>query len=82
MNNENASDPSYSELVGFLQQDETEQFPYAYTVSLPGVYYGPPESHVNLERIQNIIDRTAQPGDPHVCRLRRETSQQCGIGAN
>jgi uncharacterized membrane protein YsdA (DUF1294 family) len=67
INSEDASDPSYSELVGFLQQDETDLFPYIYTVSLPGVYYGSPESHVDLERIQSIIDGTAQPGDPHVC---------------
>ncbi len=67
INNENASDPSYSELAGFLQQDETDQFPYIYTVGPPGMYYGSAESHVNVERIQNIIDGTAQPGDPHVC---------------
>jgi len=67
INNENASDPSYSQLVSFLQQDETDQFPYIYTVSTPGLYYGSAESHVDLERTQNIIDGTAQPGDPHVC---------------
>jgi hypothetical protein len=67
INNENASDPSYSQLVGFLEQDNTDQFPYIYTVSPPGVYYGSAESHVDLERIQNIIDGTVQPGDPHVC---------------
>jgi len=67
INNENAVDLSYSELLDFLQQDNTDQFPYIYTVSPPGIYYGSAESHVDLERIQNIIDGTAQPGDPHVC---------------
>lgn len=67
INNENAVDLSYSQLVSFLQQDSTDQFPYIYTVSPPGIYYGSAESHVDLERIQNIIDGTAQPGDPHVC---------------
>jgi hypothetical protein len=67
INNENAVDPSYSELVGFLQQDETDQFPYIYIDSPPGMYYGSAESHVALERIQNIIDGTTQPGDTHVC---------------
>jgi hypothetical protein len=67
INNENAVDPSYSELVAFLEQDNTDQFPYIYTVSTPGMYYGSAESHVDLERIQNIIDDTAEPGDPHVC---------------
>ena len=67
INNENAVDPSYSQLVGFLQQDNTDQFPYIYTVDPPGMYYGSAESHVDLERIQHIIDGTAEPGDPHVC---------------
>ncbi len=67
INNENAVDPSYSDLVAFLEQDNTDQFPYIYTVSLLGMYYGSVESHVDLERIQDIIDGTAQPGDPHVC---------------
>jgi hypothetical protein len=67
INSENAVDPSYSELVGFLEQDETDQFPYIYTVGPPGTYYGSAESNVDLEGIQDIIDGTAQPGDPHVC---------------
>jgi hypothetical protein len=67
INNEDAVDPSYSQLVSFLQQDNTDQFPYIYTVGPQGMYYGSAESHVDLERIQNIIDGTAQPGDPHVC---------------
>jgi hypothetical protein len=67
VNNENAADPSYSQLVSFLQQDNTDQFPYIYTISTPGVYYGSAESHLDLEHIQNIIDGTAQPSNPHVC---------------
>lgn len=67
INNENAVDPSYSQLATFLLQDNTDQFPYIYTVGPPGMYYGSAESHVDLERIQNIIDGTAQPGDPYVC---------------
>lgn len=67
INNENAGNPSYSQLVSFLEQDNTDQFPYIFSVSLPGVYYGSAESHVNLEHIQNIIDGVAQPSNPHVC---------------
>ena len=67
INNEEAVNPSYSQLVGFLRQDNTDQFPYISTVSLPGFYYGSAESHVNLDRIQDIIDGAAQPGNPHVC---------------
>jgi len=67
INNENAVDPSYSQLVSFLRQDRTDQFPYIYTIGAPGIYYGKPESHVNLEHIQTIIDGIAQPGNPHIC---------------
>jgi hypothetical protein len=67
INNEDATDPSYSELVNFLQQDSTDQFPYISTVSIPGMYYGSAESNVDLENIQNIIDRTVEPSNPHVC---------------
>jgi len=67
INNENAVDPSYSQLVSFLRQDNTDQFPYIYTISPPGMYYGTAESHVDLKHIQSIIDTIAQPSDPHVC---------------
>jgi hypothetical protein len=67
INNEYAVNPSYSELVSFLRRDNTDQFPYIPTVSIPGFYYGSAESHVDLENVQDIIDGVAQPGDPHVC---------------
>ena len=67
INNENAANPSYSQLVSFLRQDNTDEFPYMYTISPPGMYYGTAESHVDLEHIQSIIDGTAQPSGPHVC---------------
>ncbi len=67
INNENAVNPSYSQLVSFLQQDKTDEFPYTYIISPPGMYYGTAESHVDLKHIQNIIDGTAQPSNPHVC---------------
>ena len=54
-------------MVNFLQQDKTDEFPYIYTISPGRSYYGTPESHVDLERIQNIIDGTEQPSNPHVC---------------
>lgn len=67
INNENATNPSYSELVSFLQRDKTDEFPYNYEIGPTTSYYGTPESHVDLENIQNIIDGTAQPSNPHVC---------------
>ena len=67
INNENAVNPSYSQLVSFLRQDKTDEFPYTYIISPPGMYYGTAESHVDLKHIQNIIDGTAQPSNPRVC---------------
>jgi curved DNA-binding protein CbpA len=67
INNENAVNPSYSQLISFLQQDRIDQFPYIYTISPPRTYYGTAESHVDLKHIQSIIDGTAQPSNPHVC---------------
>jgi len=67
INNENAVNPSYSQLVSFLRQDKTDEFPYSYIISPGRIYYGTPESHVDLESIQNIIDGTAQPSNPGVC---------------
>ncbi len=67
INNEKATNPSYSELVSFLQRDKTDEFPYNYEIGPTTSYYGTPESHVDLENIQNIIDGTAQPSNPHVC---------------
>ncbi len=67
INNENAVNPSYSQLISFLQQDKTDEFPYIYTTSPTKTYYGTPESHVDLKHIQNIIDGTAQPSNPDVC---------------
>jgi len=67
INNKNATDPTYSQLVSFLRQNRTDRFPYTYTLNVAGFYYGSAESHVNLKRIQNIIDGTEQPMPPHVC---------------
>ena len=67
INNENAVNPSYSQLVSFLQRDKTDEFPYTYTIVSPGTYYGTAESHVDLKHIQDIIDGTAQPGNPDIC---------------
>lgn len=67
INNKNAANPTYSQLVSFLQNDKTDEFPYTYTNPLLGFYYGTAESHVDLTRIKNIIDGTAQPSNPDVC---------------
>ena len=37
------------------------------TLPAPDTYYGTAKSHVDLTRIQNIIDGTSQPDNPDVC---------------
>ena len=67
INNRNAVNPTYAQLVNFLQNDTADEYPYIYTDLSPGYYYGTAESHVDLQNIQNIIDGTTQPKNPDIC---------------
>jgi len=67
INNKNAVNPTYSQLLNFLQVDNTDQFHYQRTFSVIEMYYGSPESHIDLTRIQNIIDGNEQPSLPQKC---------------
>ena len=67
INTKNATNPTYSQLVDFLQNDKTDEYPYIYTALSAGFYYGTAESHVDLQNVQNIIDGTTQPKNPDVC---------------
>ena len=67
INNKNATDPTYAQLVSFLQSNTIDEYSYIATNKALGFYYGTAESHVDLARIQSIIDGTAQPSNPDVC---------------
>ena len=67
INNKNAVNPTYDQLVSFLQQDKTDQFPYNYVLPASVMFYGTLESHVDLKNIQNIIDGTVKPKNPDIC---------------
>ena len=67
INNKNAKNPTYSDLLSFLKSDETEQFSYQFILPAGSFYYGSAESNVNLDRIRNIIDGKIQPESPKVC---------------
>jgi hypothetical protein len=67
INNSNAVNPTYSQLVSFLQQDKTDLFPYTYSLSALGMYYGTAESHVDLQRVKNIINGIESPKKPQIC---------------
>jgi hypothetical protein len=67
INNKEAKNPTYSELLNFLRLDNTDEYPYHYVISLGGFYFGTAESNVNLIRIKNIIDGIETPDDPNIC---------------
>ena len=67
INNKDAVDPTYAQMVSFLKADKTDEYPYIDTNNAPDTYYGTAKSHVDLTRIQNIIDGAAQPDSPDVC---------------
>ncbi len=67
INNQEARNPTYAELVEFLRTDTTDDYPYILTFSSGSFYYGSPESHMELERLKNIINGTENPRDPKVC---------------
>jgi len=67
INNNNAKNPTYTELLDFLQTDKTDEFPYQYDYSSGGYYYGEPEDNLDMAIIKNIIDGVSEPGDPQIC---------------
>lgn len=67
INNKNATDPTYGQLINFLRNNTTDQYHYQYTTPVLMPYYGTAESHVDLTNIQNIIDGKAKPSNPDIC---------------
>ena len=67
INNKNAVNPTYPELIEFLKRDKTDAYPYIYTHSIGGSDYGSAESHVNTTKIKEIIDKKTEMNLPRVC---------------
>jgi hypothetical protein len=67
INNRNATNPTYSELLNFLSSDNTDEYSYSLSISAGGIYFGNEEDMLDLELIQNIIDGTAHPKNPKIC---------------
>ncbi|MBA7697659.1 hypothetical protein ES703_106326 [subsurface metagenome] len=67
INNEEAVNPTYAELIGFLSRDRTDGFPYQYVPPVIRFYYGDAEDRIDLTRIQQIIDGTLHPEAPMIC---------------
>jgi len=67
INNKNAKNPTYAELLNFLSLDKTDEFPYQYMLSVMGFYYGEAEDKIDLDIIKSIIDGIAKPIPPKIC---------------
>jgi len=67
INNKNAKNPTYSELLDFLRADTTDKFPYQYTLPVMEFYYGEAEDKIDLSILKRIIDCTAEPSPPKIC---------------
>ena len=67
INNKDAKNPTYSELLDFLRSDTTDEFPYQYTLPVMEFYYGEAEDKIDLSILKSIIDGTAEPSPPKIC---------------
>ncbi len=67
INNKNAKDPTYIELLNFLKQDNTDKFPYKLTFLVSGFFYPPAEDKIDLIFLKEVIDETLEPKEPSVC---------------
>lgn len=67
INNKNAKNPTYSELLAFLKSDKTDEFPYQYKFSVGEFYYGQAEDKIDVNRVRDIIDGVVQPDSPKIC---------------
>ena len=67
INNKNARNPTYTQLLDFLLSDGTDLYPYQQTQTIPPPRYGNFEKYVDMQYWQEIIDSTVQPAVPRVC---------------
>jgi len=81
INNEDARNPTYSQLLEFLKSDKTDQYQYQYTIFISGGYYGSAESNVDLDQVKAIIDGIDQPDPPRICADFAETLHNNAEGA-
>ncbi|RLG00919.1 MAG: hypothetical protein DRN49_02320 [Thaumarchaeota archaeon] len=67
INNKDAKNPTYSELLRFLEGDITDGFPYQYTIPVVGFYSPPAEDKIDLEFLKDIINGIDAPNPPEIC---------------
>jgi len=67
INNQNAKNPTYSQLLAFLRTDKTDTYPYQYVYTIQNSYTGDPEDYVNLTQVEGIIDSLVTQKTPCIC---------------
>jgi len=67
INNKDAKNPTYAELVNFLSSNKTDEFPYKFMPLVVGFYYGEAEDKIDLNSLKNIIDGITRPDSPKIC---------------
>ncbi|RJO63328.1 MAG: hypothetical protein C4542_00090 [Dehalococcoidia bacterium] len=70
INNTNSTDPTYSQLLDFLQHEYTDTYYYnlAYANQSPGSYYGSAQSKVDIKGVQAAINNLVPyPSVPRIC---------------
>lgn len=67
INNVNAVNPTYSQLVSFLSSDKTDKYPYQDVSTGTSSYSGLPEDYVDLTYVEGIINGTTSQRTPRKC---------------
>jgi hypothetical protein len=67
INNKNAVNPSYQQLMSFLLSDTTDQYLYKNIHNPPKSFLGKPENQIDIDAIKDIIDGNIVPKNPRIC---------------
>jgi len=67
INNKNADNPTYQKLVDFLNNDNTDSFPYRFSPLLFSMIYGDPHDKVDKKYWLGVINGAISPPSPNIC---------------
>jgi len=67
INNNAARNPTYKELLAFLKSDDTDKYPYVFTIPVTGFCYGEAEDMMDMTQLTDIVEGRASPSAPRIC---------------
>lgn len=67
INNKNARNPTYQELIYFLTNDNTDSYPYKSSPLLSSIMYGDPHDKVDKKFWLDVINGVTKPNSPYIC---------------